>query len=142
MHKFDVIEGQKDGEIEFSFNYTGTRKLWGHPVNLKKVRIHYEEMAPDSVKLKFFKNESTAKPEREYNLKLKKANKNLFPIARILMMHPYEAATAVDFGRNIIVEKASNICIEKLCNCDITLAEYKNVELDLQLPKELKFVVY
>lgn len=142
MHKFDVTEEQKDGEIEFSFNYTGTRKLSGHPVNLKKVRIQYEEMAPDSVKLKIFKNESATKPEREYLLKLKKANKNLFPIARIVMMHPYEAAAAVDFGRNIVVEKASDICIEKRCNCDITLAEYKNVELDLQLPKELKFIIY
>lgn len=142
IHKFDITEEKRDGEIYYSFQYTGTRKLINPHGNLEKKHLEFVENGADSVTVKIFKNSRAKNPEREYALKLKKANKNLFPIARIVFMHPYEDLSALNLNRNVMVDKATDICIEKNCNCEVSLSEYRNVELDLELPKTLKPVLF
>ena len=61
---------------------------------------------------------------------------------RIAMMHPYENIEAIDITKNVIVEKATDICIEKECNCEMTLTAYKNVELDLEVPSTTKSFLF
>lgn len=139
-HKFDVKEDYKNGELQFTFDYAGTKQLTWSKSSFKNYRFEFSNVSDKSANLKIYKNQKAAKPLREYTFQLKKANKNLFPMIRIAMMHPYENIEALDITKNVIVEKASDICIERECNCEMTLTAYKNVELDLVIPKEKKFI--
>ena len=141
-HKFDVKEDYKNGELQFTFDYAGTKQLTWSKSSFKNYRFEFSNVSDKSANLKIYKNQKSTKPLREYTFHLKKANKNLFPMIRIAMMHPYENIEALDITKNVIVEKATDICIEKECNCEMTLTAYKNVELDLEVPSTTKSFLF
>ncbi|MCG2781927.1 MAG: hypothetical protein L6264_13370 [Weeksellaceae bacterium] len=53
-------------------------------------------------------------------------------------MHPFEGISVLDANQNIMVEYAKYTCPTTKCECEFSLADYKNVELDLVVPKALK----
>lgn len=141
-HKFDLIKEINNGETSYSFKYTGTRIHPHTSILFGRKRIEYQNLGPNKVGVKIFKNKKAKNPIQQFEFTLKKANKNLFPIARLVMMHSYENFAQINLSQNVIVEKASDICVEKRCSCDFSLLEYKNIDLEIELPKVLKEVIY
>jgi len=135
VHEFEVSEDKKVTDIIFSFKYIKTNSLHKHPISPKHYRYEWSEKTSNGATLKIFKTKKAKKPSSEYQFSFKKANKNLFPIFRVAIMHPFENEKNININENLIVEKAKYICNYPPCSCDFRLAEYKNVSLDLSIPQ-------
>ena len=61
-------------------------------------------------------------------------------MARIAFMQPLERAFQININREILIEKAVEKCREYRCVYEISLSKYKNVELDLVIPREKNFI--
>lgn len=135
VHEFEVSEDKKGTDIIFSFKYIKTNSLHKHPISPKHYRYEWSEKTSNGATLKIFKTKKAKKPSSEYQFSFKKANKNLFPIFRVAIMHPFENEKNINIDENIMVEKAKYTCNYPPCSCDFRLAEYKNVSLDLSIPQ-------
>lgn len=135
QYEFNVIENKKGNEIAFQFEYLNSNKLNLKPSLRKNFRYEWKKINNNEAVLKIFKTKKAKKPVEEYQFTFKKSNKNLFPVFRMAAMHPLENEKNVNIDENFIVEKAKNICNYPPCSCEFRLAEYKNVSLDLVIPK-------
>ena len=137
-HRFEVKESKVKGEVLFQFVYEYSYHL--KTFNYTNYRFEFGEISntsPKQVNLKIYNRKRAKKPIYEHQLTLKEANKNLFPLYRISMMHPFESSINLNFEGNYIVSK-SNTKNGKI-NCEFKLEEYKNVELQINLPKKLQY---
>lgn len=135
VHEFEVTEIKNGKGIIFSFKYIKTNSLHKHPISQNHYRYEWSNKSNTGATLKIFKTRKAKKPSEEYQFSFKKANKNLFPVFRIAIMHPFENEKNINIDENLIVEKAKYTCNYPPCSCDFRLAEYKNVSLELTVPQ-------
>ena len=135
-HHFTVTESKEKGMIQFQFQYDYSYKSSSaknknqYIYEISEVDVHSK-----NVTLKIFKNDKKKKQIKEQQLTLKPANVNLFPIYQETLLAQYPSNQTLT--ENYIVSKAVEYC-EK-CTCEVELKEYKNVELQINLPKKLIF---
>lgn len=134
VHEFEVIENKNGKEIVFRFEYVASNKLVKNTISQKNYRYEWSESSNDVKILKIFKTKKAKKPTKEYQFFFKKSDKNLFPIFRISVMHPFEDNSMINIADNLIVEKARSICTNPPCSCDFRLDDYKSVSLNLVIP--------
>ncbi len=135
-HHFTVTESKEKGMIQFQFQYDYSYKS-SSAKNKNQYIYEFSEVDVHSknVTLKIFKNDKKKKQIKEQQLTLKPANVNLFPIYQETLLAQYPSNQTLT--ENYIVSKAVEHC-EK-CTCEVELKEYKNVELQINLPKKLIF---
>lgn len=134
-----VNETKLNNEIRFRFTYLNSTRFQTSN-SLKNYRYEFSEISENSPKvlsLKIFSSKKKKKPSSEKEFTLEKANKNLIPLYRSEWLHQY--------GNNEIVQNIGNYIVVKAVEkyktftCEIILKEYKNVDLQITLPKKLKF---
>ncbi|WHF52252.1 hypothetical protein QGN23_03000 [Chryseobacterium gotjawalense] len=138
-HHFSVVESKVGNEIQFQFLYVNTSKLQ-NIIKHENYRYEFSEISADSPKiisLKIYASKRAKKPRVEKELTLKKANKNLIQLYRSDWLHWSDSTYDLSKIGNYIVAES----IEKFNNniCQTNLKEYKNVDLKITIPKELKF---
>ena len=134
-HVFDVVEQKNQGGINFKFKYVESKKMLINKEKYKNFRFEFEEISSDSLNLKIYNSKKAKRPTDEYSFIVKSANKPMFPMMRISAMFPFNDFSDLVLNRNVIVQKSKLTCRLHKCNCEIVLAEHKNVELDLKIPK-------
>lgn len=135
-HVFDIVETKKEGKIFFTFKYKSTFRF-AHRLPQK---FYYQiteisNASPKKVKVEIHRRKNSKKPLEEYLIDLVPANKNLFALSRMTLMHPHEFENELSFPGNYIVQKAE--LIKKQISCSYTLNDFNNVELDIILPEKL-----
>ena len=135
-HHFTVTESKEKGKIQFQFQYDYSYKSSSAKIKNQYIYEFSEvDVHSKNVTLKIFKNDKKKKQIKEQQLTLKPANVNLFPIYQETLLAQYPSNQTLT--ENYIVSKAVEHC-EK-CTCEVELKEYKNVELQINLPKKLIF---
>ena len=135
-HHFTVTESKEKGMIQFQFQYDYSYKSSSAKIKNQYIYEFSEvDVHSKNVTLKIFKNDKKKKQIKEQQLTLKPANVNLFPIYQETLLAQYPSNQTLT--ENYIVSKAVEHC-EK-CTCEVELKEYKNVELQINLPKKLIF---
>lgn len=138
-HHFKVLKSKLNNEIQFQFFYEYSTNL--NAINYDKdYRFEFVEkpnIPGKEVVLKMYRTKKSKRPFLTQTLSLVTANKNLFPIYRLSVLHHFWSYNELIYPENYMVSKA----IDKTGNqtCEINLKEYKNVDLQITLPKELKF---
>lgn len=137
-HHFSVIESKVGHEIEFQFLYVNTSKLQ-NIIKHENYRYEFSEISasnPKIISLKIYPSKRAKKPKVENLITLKKANKNLIQLYRSDCLHWSDSTYEFSKIGNYIVTQS----IEKFNNniCQTNLKEYKNVDLKIMIPKELK----
>jgi hypothetical protein len=139
VHYFTVKETKLNGEIRFQFTYLNSTQFRTSN-SLKNYRYEFAEISandPKVVSLKIYASKRAKKPSSEKEFTLEKANKNLIPLYRSEWLHQYGNQESGQNLGNYIVSKA--VEKYKYFTCEVVLKEYKNVDLQITLPKKLKF---
>lgn len=129
IHFFYVHQEKKGNEVFFSFKHTSTIRNFHLDDEFKREIFSFSEIDSGKTILTIYKSKKSANPHQTYKLSLKKANKNLFPLSRMSLMHPYNFAENLTVQGNFIVDKAEYESGKM--KCEFSLSEYKNVELEL-----------
>lgn len=138
-HHFKVIQSNINNEITFKFNYDHSIVI--DPIDYDKTyRFEFDEV-PESdgkeVVMKLYRTKKSKKPFMIQKLSLIRSNKNLFPMYRLSTLLHFWSYKQLMYSGDFMVSKA----VEKNGNliCETNLTEYKNVNFQITLPKELKF---
>ena len=139
VHHFKVIQSKLSNEIQFQFvyNYSSVINADNDEKDYRFELLENPTVSSKEVVLKIYRTKKAKKPFLTQTLTLITANKNLFPIYCISVHDHFWSYNEFIYPGNYIVSKA----IEKIGNqtCEINLKEYKNVDLQITLPKELNF---
>ncbi|MGZ5284277.1 MAG: hypothetical protein ACXWB4_01355 [Kaistella sp.] len=140
-HVFLVNETKKQDEILFSFTYE-TSHYMHHIPYYRNVHFVTEEIEKNNdeskILVKIFKTQNARKPAKEFKLTLATADKNLFPVFRQLIAHPFEYWDGFNLGRNVVVKRAEYTHVNNY-QCVFTLDVLKDVDLNITLPGKLSF---
>lgn len=138
-HFFKITTFKFQDEIQFKFTYD-----YSFQIDPKRYNNDYHfEFAEQpnnlgkEVVLKMYRNQKSKKPILTQTLTLVKANKNLFPIYRLSAVLHFWNYEELLYDGNFMISKS----VEKLGSrftCEINLKEYKNVNLQITLPNELR----
>jgi hypothetical protein len=136
-HRFSITETKVNGDYRFQFKYENS---FSYDTNsFKNLRIELSgppDISSKKFNLKIFPRQRAKKYTVEHQLTLIPANKNLFPMYRVSMMHPYEKMNEVNIPGNYMVSK--DVMKRGDITCEFILKEFKNVDFDLVVPKTLK----
>lgn len=139
LHKFSVKENKENNEIIFNFFYVSSIYTGYDVTNYRNYRFEFSKQEDKKFLLKIFRSKKAKRPEEEIVLNLKNANTNLFPIFRIAALHPFEAVNDFNIEGNFVVEKAIYNNKKQNIYCEIRLEEYRNINLEIMLPKKLEY---
>ena len=133
VHHLHFIENIKNGETYFSFNYIKSEKL--KPVTLtSNYRFKFETIKEDSlykiIKMTGYSNKKMTRFAGISELKVKKHDKNLFPLYRFSYMHLFEDRMDIDLGENGIIESSKYVGERKF---ECRLAFYKKLDLVIKI---------
>ena len=140
-HIFLVNQTKNHDEILFSFSYETSHYMHQIP-NYRNAHFVIEEIeknnAESKILVKVFNTQNTRKPAKEFKLTVAPADKNLFPVFRQLIAHPFEYWGGLNLNRNLVVKRAEYTHIQKF-QCVFSLDVLRDVDLTITLPDKLKF---
>ena len=139
-HHFTVKESKSNGNIFFAFEYDYSYKLTTkHLINQKQYITFGEisETSPKQVSMQVFSSKKAKKPFARHLLTLLPAPKNMLPMFAMSRSYNYVLMNEVKLPGNYMVVR-DDITEDKI-SCEFILEDYKDVELQITLPKTLKF---
>ena len=139
-HHFTVKESKSNGNIFFAFEYDYSYKLNAkHLINQKQYITFGEisETSPKQVSMQVFSSKKAKKPFARHLLTLLPAPKNMLPMFAMSRSYNYVLMNEVKLPGNYMVVR-DDITEDKI-SCEFILEDYKDVQLQITLPKTLKF---
>ncbi len=137
IHFFSVVESKEGQEIQFQFTYDYSKNTYYSEPTNSRVEISEISESPKIISLKTYTSRRAKKPVSECIMSLRKANKNLIQLYRSDAVLWNSGTEGISEIGNYIVA----VSREKYRNTSFStiLQEYKNVNFQITLPKELKF---
>ena len=139
-HRFTVTESKSQGHVFFAFEYDYSYKQnTKHIVSQKQYYTFGEisETSPQQVSMQVFSSEKAKKPVARHLLTLLPAPKNMLPMFAMSRSYNYVLMNEVKLPGNYMVVR-DDITEDKI-SCEFILEDYKDVQLQITLPKTLKF---